>query len=511
MKNRKILRALLCLMVLALCAGVFPGRAAANENTDPFPVFDLTFDTDDGAVVYSAFCVRDPSTGNVYLISAAEAADWVDGSNVTLTGPNYSEEAEHLQTVGLIAYFWAPGLDVVEPLELGGPIEDSVVVNMLVEDDGELFLAVSDPVDLTNGWKNHGQYWLYDAAEETTDRVGAAALTEDGSYVVGMVTRNEENALAILSLDGTFFPEDNAVVNADGEVVKVVEEEEEGNGVSPAVIVGIVLAVAVVAFFVVSNNKKKKAKEAEAAKDSGSGEIKEATVPMKHNELSSDLVDFPSTQPVKGGAVWQLRCVRGPLEGKVFPLQGRLTIGRAAGNDIQFPEGTKGVSGRHCQVTFAGDRVVIQDLNATYGTYFGMDHKAKLNANMEYQLRSGDVFVLAEGGPAFRLEKLGVEKANFALRNAAGMVYKPNGDGEITIGRAGGSVVAYDPANGSISGRHAKLFMKDDAVYLMDLGSTNGTFFNENQRLKPNVAYKVANGTRFYLVDERNTFVVTME
>ena len=43
----------------------------------------------------------------------------------------------------------------------------------------------------------------------------------------------------------------------------------------------------------------------------------------------------------------------------------------------------------------------------------------------------------------------------------------------------------------------------------MDNGSTNGTFFNENQRLKPNTPYKVRKGVAFFLVSPKNTYIIT--
>lgn len=510
MQNRKFLRVLLCMMVLALCVSIFPGSASAKESDKVPPVFDLTIETENGTKEYTAFCVKDPVTKCTYLLTVAEAAEWAEDGDITLSGVDYKEDADYLKTVGLVAYFWAPGLDEVSAYTPDGPLVKTVLISQITENkDGEKEQTVSEPQSL-NGWKDFGHYWLGGQKEDTTERLGAPALKDKVGLVVGMLTRNEDNVLAVLSLDGMVYPEECAVVDADGNVYRYSDSDsDEGNGLSTGITIGSVAVVlAIVAAVVVFN--KKKGKNSESEKKAESGEIREATVPMK-NEMASNLVNFPSTQPVRDGASWQLRCVRGPMEGKVFPLQGTVTIGRAAGNTIQFSEGTKGVSGKHCQVTLAGGRVMLQDLNATYGTFYGLDLKAKLKPNMDYPIQSGDVFVLAEGGPAFRLEKKGAEKANFALRNASGMLYKPNGDGEITIGRAAGNVVAYDPSNSSVSGKHCKLFMKDNALYLMDLDSTNGTFFNQNQRLKPNVAYKVANGNSFFLVDERNTFVIVQE
>ena len=47
----------------------------------------------------------------------------------------------------------------------------------------------------------------------------------------------------------------------------------------------------------------------------------------------------------------------------------------------------------------------ITDLNSTYGTYLG--NGTRLTPNREYPLQAGDTFLLANGDPAFLLEKNG--------------------------------------------------------------------------------------------------------
>lgn len=57
--------------------------------------------------------------------------------------------------------------------------------------------------------------------------------------------------------------------------------------------------------------------------------------------------------------------------------------------------------------------------------------------------------------------------------------------GEVTIGRRqGNSLVIPDQ---HVSGQHAKIFIKNDVLYIEDLNSTNGTFINGekvNSRVK---------------------------
>jgi pSer/pThr/pTyr-binding forkhead associated (FHA) protein len=55
---------------------------------------------------------------------------------------------------------------------------------------------------------------------------------------------------------------------------------------------------------------------------------------------------------------------------------------------------------------------------------------------------------------------------------------------ELTIGRAGGCHVAL-PLDTFASTLHARVFDRDGAVYVEDLGSTNGTFVNGNRIAAP--------------------------
>ncbi|MGE0795625.1 MAG: FHA domain-containing protein, partial [Acidimicrobiia bacterium] len=47
---------------------------------------------------------------------------------------------------------------------------------------------------------------------------------------------------------------------------------------------------------------------------------------------------------------------------------------------------------------------------------------------------------------------------------------------EVTVGRAAGCTVTLE--DNYVSQLHARLFRKDGAVYVEDLGSTNGTYVN---------------------------------
>jgi hypothetical protein len=65
----------------------------------------------------------------------------------------------------------------------------------------------------------------------------------------------------------------------------------------------------------------------------------------------------------------------------------------------------------------------------------------------------------------------------------AGTVY-PLGD-ELTVGRAAGCQITLDDTYASQL--HARIFMRDDQLYVEDLGSTNGTYLNRRKVSAPMV------------------------
>lgn len=65
----------------------------------------------------------------------------------------------------------------------------------------------------------------------------------------------------------------------------------------------------------------------------------------------------------------------------------------------------------------------------------------------------------------------------------AGTVF-PLGD-ELTVGRAAGCQITLDDTY--VSQIHARLFVRDDQLYVEDLGSTNGTYLNRRKVSAPMV------------------------
>ena len=109
--------------------------------------------------------------------------------------------------------------------------------------------------------------------------------------------------------------------------------------------------------------------------------------------------------PNPRGTCPMVMCVSGPLAGKTFPVGGQgVDIGRDAGScAAAFPQGSKGVSKRHCRVQFDPRRqaFVLYDLGSTYGTM--LSNGMRISQGVPETLVPGDEFWLAAPENRFRV------------------------------------------------------------------------------------------------------------
>ena len=90
----------------------------------------------------------------------------------------------------------------------------------------------------------------------------------------------------------------------------------------------------------------------------------------------------------------------------------------------------------------------------------------------------------------------------------AGKIYHADVDRKLVFGRSQNAQVRFAENTASISTKHCVLYRDDSGLYLMDTGSTNGTFLSETLRLKPNVPYRMEKGSAFFLASPKYTFVI---
>ena len=66
-----------------------------------------------------------------------------------------------------------------------------------------------------------------------------------------------------------------------------------------------------------------------------------------------------------------------------------------------YPQNTRGISGRHCEIMSSGGKIVIVDRGSTYGTYLADGRK--LEPNVPYDVKNGTVFYLASRENKFEI------------------------------------------------------------------------------------------------------------
>ena len=97
-----------------------------------------------------------------------------------------------------------------------------------------------------------------------------------------------------------------------------------------------------------------------------------------------------------------LRIISEAVPQAVLQLQpGVITIGRQEGNQFQIIHPT--VSGRHCQLSFVGGRVLITDLTSTNGTYVNDQRVQEATLEPGQVLRLGDIGLIYEAAAISRL------------------------------------------------------------------------------------------------------------
>lgn len=101
--------------------------------------------------------------------------------------------------------------------------------------------------------------------------------------------------------------------------------------------------------------------------------------------------------PVQG---LRLQGQSGAFAGRRFAINGQVRIGRdPAGNDLVYPNGAPGISGRHCLLTLSGGQVMLTDLGSSYGTFLAGGQR--LAPNQPVTLRIGDRFWLGSEKESF--------------------------------------------------------------------------------------------------------------
>lgn len=166
--------------------------------------------------------------------------------------------------------------------------------------------------------------------------------------------------------------------------------DRSGNGAltTVGIVVAIVIVAAVGAGFYMMKRKKNGQGDAQAQSAS-------------HNVNNN--VNGSANVSVKKAVIRSMAAQHGS---QAFPVgQTPITIGRNPANcAIVFKEGTPGVSGTHCTISYNVDTglFTLTDLNSSFGTFLG--NGMKLKPNLPVNLKPGEIFYIGDKANILKLE-----------------------------------------------------------------------------------------------------------
>lgn len=527
-----------------------------SEEDTELPVFLLVIDFEGEKDFMHAFYMKDTyETGGSYLISSLGAYLFAnEGADLYVVAGGEVKEAECLGMKDGLSYLTFDGLEAYEPFSLKENItnENMYFVMIEVDEDGQ-FVQEAYLLEMDSSWEKEERYYSSGMAVDSLILLGVPTFDEDSFELIGMFeVEPDTGELLILDMTQISYESSYAVVSetpvqsSEGEdssqtsETQPVEEQPTAPGVEeseaateaetpaeepeettapqngflssvPGWAYVAVVVLVVGAVYISGNQKKKEKLKLKQEQPVNNAEpIQDGTIALDKGETQMAEGTIVSETPK---ALWQIRGMSGMFEGKTFALTETLRFGRNPQNQVVYLQNTKGISGEHCELSMENGRIILRDLGSTYGTFLG--NGSKLNDRVSYEVKEGDIFYLAESAQSFRIEKIGESRQVFtpavkaAMNPKAGETYRADASGRIQFGRSAHCQVTFGANDTKISTNHCVLYRENGVLYLMDLGSTNGTYFAENKRLQPNVPYQVEKGMAFYLTSQNYLFVIT--
>ena len=299
------------------------------------------------------------------------------------------------------------------------PVEDSMV--------GESIYAIGYPGISDNDYKKATNTWQVSDSTVTNGTISRLITVSGvGVNVVqtdcainhgnsgGPIVNSNGEAIAIASASvSEMYPTDLTATTVYyginvSDVIPILERNSvpyfKGGSFNYLILIIIVAAVLVIAgvvvLIIVLTSSKKKAAQQQAAQQQAAQQQAQAARAAQAAKAAQAAQAAKAAQASasKNEKYPYLRSYAVQHNGKRIVIRdAQIFIGRNVNVcAVVFKEGTPGVSGRHCSLSYnkaTGD-FILTDLNSSYGTY--LSDGTKLNPGVPYHLRSGDRFYLGD-------------------------------------------------------------------------------------------------------------------
>lgn len=230
---------------------------------------------------------------------------------------------------------------------------------------------------------------------------GGPLVTESGA-VIGVNTNVESNVQYGTQVEADYYSLNASEVVTFLDKNDIPYETAKAGGGLPIIPIVIVAVIAIAAVAFVTLSKKKKAAPAAV----GASAAKAAPAPKAvaaGKGLFAGKAAAKQPQTAQRAFIRSLAAQHNGLA--VVVKDAPVLIGRDPnGCKVVYTEGTAGVSGRHCSVSFdaAAGEFVVTDLRSTYGTF--LMNGQKLNANTPCRIKPGSEFYVGDRANAIRVE-----------------------------------------------------------------------------------------------------------